>query len=115
MKKLVILVSREGLGQVDPADRNFSIEMFDKFLHSLESRPVKPEAICFYTEGVRLLCSGSAVLLSLRLIEGLGVRLVGCRSCLEHFGLAGSLGAGEIVGMNEIVEMMAAADSVVSV
>ena len=54
MSKLVLLVTREGLGHVEPADRQFGLEMFDRFLHALENQPVKPHSICFYTEGVKL-------------------------------------------------------------
>lgn len=38
MKKLVVLVTQEGLGRVDAADRQFGVEMFDRFLHAFKSR-----------------------------------------------------------------------------
>ena len=115
MSKLVLLVTREGLGQVDPADRPFGLEMFDRFLHALESQAVKPQAICFYTEGVKLICNGSPALLGLRILHGQGVRLVACRTCLEHYGLSDKVAVGEVGGMNDIAGLLTQADSVVTV
>jgi intracellular sulfur oxidation DsrE/DsrF family protein len=115
MSKFVLLVTREGLGHVDPTDRQFGLEMFDRFLHVLESQPVKPHAICFYTDGVRLVCEGSPALLGLRILQGQGVRLVACRTCLEHFRLTDKVAVGEVGGMNDIVGLLTEADSVVTV
>ncbi len=114
-KKVVVLVCREGLGSVPPEDRDFSREMLDKFLHALESQALKPEAICFYTEGVKLACIGSPVLFSLRLIEKMGVRLMICTSCLEYYGLKDKVAAGQVAGMNDIVQLMLEADTVIAV
>ncbi len=115
MSKLVLLVTREGLGQVGPADRQFGLEMFDRFLHAFESQPVKPHSICFHTDGVKLVCDGSPALLGLRILQGQGVRLVACRTCLEHFGLSAKVAVGEVGGMNDIVGILTEADSVVTV
>lgn len=115
MKKLVLLVTQEGLGRVDPADRQFGVEMFDRFLHALEGQAVRPTTICFYTNGVKLVCEGSPALLGLGLLHGMGVRLVVCRTCLEHFHIADKVKVGEVAGMNDIVALLSEADSVVTV
>ena len=115
MSRLVLLVTREGLGHVDAADRQFGLEMFDRFLHALESQPIKPHAICLYTDGVKLVCEGSPALLGLRILQGKGVRLIACRTCLEHFGLTEKVAVGEVGGMNDIVGLLTQADSVVTV
>ncbi len=114
-RKVVVLVRQAGLGVVRPEDGEFGESMFEKFLHSLESQPVKPRAICFYTEGVRLACRGSSVLFALRLLEGMGVRIVLCSSCLDRFGLRESVEIGEVGGMQEISGLLMSADSVVTV
>lgn len=51
MKKLVLLVTQEGLGHVDAAERQFGVEMLDRFLHVLEGQAALPSTICFYTNG----------------------------------------------------------------
>jgi len=115
MPKLVLLVTREGLGHVDSADRLFGLEMFDRLLHAWESQPLKPHAICFYTDGVKLVCNGSPALLGLKILQSQGVRMVSCRTCLEHFALTSQVAVGEIGGMNDIVALLVEADSVVTV
>ena len=115
MSKLVLLVTREGLGQVGAADRQFGLEMFDRLLHAWESQPIKPHTICFYTDGVKLVCDGSPALLGLRMLQGQGVRLLACRTCLEHFHLIDKVALGEVGGMNDIVRLLTDVDSVVTV
>jgi len=89
--------------------------MFDRFLHALQSQPIKPHSICFYTHGVKLLCDGAAALLRLRILQGQSVRLVACRTCLERFLLTDEVAVGEVGGMNEIVGLLTDADSAVTV
>jgi len=115
MRKFLVLVTREGLGRVDPTEKQFGVEMFDRFLHTLESQPLRPHSMCFYTDGVKLVCEGSPVLLGLRILEQIGVRMVTCRTCLEHFHLTDKVAVGEVGGMNDIVRLLTDADSVVTV
>ncbi|MDQ7841482.1 MAG: DsrE family protein [bacterium] len=114
-RRIVVLVRQAGLGHVAPADAQFGTEMLDRFLHSLEARPVKPQAVCFYTEGVKLVCQGSSVVESLKLLEGMGVRVAACGTCLDYFGLRDQVAVGEVIGMNEIVAMLMEADLVLTV
>ncbi len=115
MQKTVILVTRQGLGTTRPEDADFGLDMLDKFFHALERQPQKPLAICFYTEGVRLLVPDSPVLLGLQLLARLGVRIVACQSCINHYGLQDQLPLGEVKGMVEITQLMAQADKVITV
>lgn len=114
-KKTVVLVTGQSLGQVKDEDRQFGLEMLEKFFHTLESQPEKPHTICFFTEGVKLAVRGSSMVPALQLLEGIGVKLLLCHSCLEYFGLTGQVAVGQIGGMKEIVPLMLAADSVIRV
>lgn len=113
--RIVILVRQGGLGQVPAEDKQFGLEMFDRFLHTLEGQPVKPQAICFYTEGVKLVCRGSSALQSLSLLYGMGVRIVTCKTCLDFFKLSDQVAIGEVGGMNDIVKLLLEADKVITV
>jgi hypothetical protein len=115
MPQTIMLVRSCQLGSVEPSDAAFGIEMLDKFFHALESRPDRPTAICFYTEGVKALAKGSPLETGLRLLAGLGVRIVACGSCVEHYGLADKLAVGEIGGMPDIVQLIAESDKVVTI
>jgi hypothetical protein len=64
---------------------------------------------------VRLACTGSKVLLGLQLLAGLGVRVVACHSCLEHYGLLDSVAVGEVGNMQQIAGILLSAGKVVSV
>lgn len=111
----VILITKTWLGHVGEADRGFGEAMLDKFLHTLEAAPEKPAAICFYTEGVKLVVSGSPVLLSLKVLADAGLRMLVCQSCLQQYGLTGQVAVGTVGGMNDIVATIMAADTVVTV
>jgi intracellular sulfur oxidation DsrE/DsrF family protein len=111
----VVLVTRNGLGTVVGADEAFGVLMFDKFVHALETETEPPSAVCFYTEGVRLLCQGSPALLGLQLLEGKGVRLIACQSCLERYGLREKLAVGEVGDMKQIVGLLLSASKVLTV
>jgi hypothetical protein len=115
MSKTVFLVTRNGLGSVAADDAAFGVEMFDSFLHALESELDSVEAICFYTEGVRLVTRGSRALPGLQLLAGLGARLVACRTCLARYGLLDDVAVGEIGTMKDIVRLMTTAGRVVTV
>ena len=114
-KNVVVLVRQEGLGSTAAQDRKFALEMFDKFLHTIETQAVKPRAICFYTEGVKLVVEGSPVVPGLKLLEGLGIRLLVCKSCIEYYGLASKVAVGKIGGMNDILKLLLEADSTITV
>jgi len=115
MRHSIVVVTRAGLGTTLPEDEKFGIEMLDKFFHTLETQPERPIAICFYTEGVKAVVEGSPLILALKILEQQGVRVVACRTCLEHYGLSDKLAVGEAGGMPDIVGLMAGARSVLTV
>lgn len=115
MRDTVILVTKPGLGTTGGTDTDFGTEMLDKFFHTLERTPERPTAICFYTEGVKAVAHGSPFELGLKLLAGLGVRLIVCESCLKYYGLEQELAVGEISGMPEIVRQMSEAAKVITV
>jgi sulfur relay (sulfurtransferase) complex TusBCD TusD component (DsrE family) len=114
-KNVVVLVRQEGLGSVAPSDAEFGVEMFDRFLHALEGQEIKPQAICFYTQGVKLVCKGSKVVFGLKMIQGMGVQIFSCKTCLEYYGLLEEVAVGEVRGMAEILKTTMEADSVVTI
>lgn len=111
----VVLITKTWLGHVADADRGFGEAMLDKFLHTLEAAPEKPAAMCFYTEGVKLVVRGSPALLSLRVLADAGVRMLVCQSCLQQYGLVDQVAVGTVGGMNDIVAAIMGAESVVTV
>jgi intracellular sulfur oxidation DsrE/DsrF family protein len=88
MKEAVLLITKPGMGQ---ADEKLQTTLFVKYLELLLQNGSLPTAICFYTEGVKLVVTGSPVLAQLKALEAQGVRLVVCSTCLNYFNLTGQV------------------------
>ena len=74
-----------------------------------------PAQILFYTEGVRLTCSGSPVLDVLHALQAGGVELILCQTCLNTLQLVDKVRIGIIGGMGDILTAMMEADSVITI
>jgi hypothetical protein len=112
MKSIVYLVTSEGMGNTSSVE--LKKKLIFKFLTLLqEARPL-PDAICFYTDGVKLACQDSLVIEPLKKLESLGVRIILCQTCLEFFGLESKVEVGVVGGMGDIITCMTEADSVVT-
>lgn len=110
---LVVAITARTPGTVSPADLEFGTQMLDKFLHTLEKH--RPDVVCFYTEGVYNVAADSPTLLGIQLLEGLGVRVVACQSCLAFYGVDVRQAVGEVVGMDEIVRLLTSAERVIRI
>jgi sulfur relay (sulfurtransferase) complex TusBCD TusD component (DsrE family) len=108
----VILFTRFGLGEGLAALQQALVV---KFLALLLESGELPARMLFYTEGVRLACTGSPVLDALKQLEAQGVELVLCKTCLDYLGLANEVQAGVVVGMTDILESIQKAPKIVSV
>jgi hypothetical protein len=108
----VLIFRTDGLGSTDVTD--LPPRLAATFLRLLREGDMRPKAICFYTDGVRLACTGSAVLEPLRALEAEGVRLILCSTCLETLRLRDQVQVGIVGGMGDILTAMWEADKVVS-
>ena len=107
----IILVTREGMGSADAALQH---KLLDTYLKLLMENNTLPAAICFYTDGVKLVVEGSPLLERLTQIEQKGVRLIICSTCLNYFGLAEKVRVGIVGGMSDIVEAQGKASKVIT-
>ncbi|MEL7591669.1 MAG: DsrE family protein [Anaerolineaceae bacterium] len=107
----LLLFTRNGLGD---APEGLQTTLTVKFLALLRQTGKLPGRIAFYTEGVKLVCSGSLVLEHLRALEEAGVELIVCQTCLEYFGLLNQVAVGKVMGMPDIIAAMQSADKVIS-
>jgi intracellular sulfur oxidation DsrE/DsrF family protein len=111
VKNTVILVTSNGMGN---ADEKLQLTLIGKYLELLLQGGDLPAAICFYTDGVKLVCEGSPVIESLHSLEGKGVRLVVCSTCLNYLSLTDKLKVGIVGGMGDILEAQTKADKVIT-
>ncbi|RPH62459.1 MAG: sulfurtransferase-like selenium metabolism protein YedF [Chloroflexi bacterium] len=111
MKDTVIIISHFGMGK---ADEKLQTMLAAKYLELLPQNGELPAAICFYTEGVKLVVAGSPVLAQLKALEEKGVRLIVCSTCLNYFNLADQVQVGIVGGMGDIIEAQARAEKVIT-
>ncbi len=107
----VLLFTRYGLGD---ASEELQQQLAVKFLSLIHESGQLPAMILFYTDGVKLACHGSPVLDALRSIEGKGVELLLCKTCLDYFHLKDQVAVGIVGGMPDIIEAMQKAEKVIA-
>ena len=107
----VIFITRDGMGS---ADTELQHKLLDTYLKLLIENDTLPAAICFYTEGVKLVVEGSPLLARLTEIEKKGVHLIICQTCLKYFGLVDKVGVGIVGGMGDIIEAQIKAGKVIT-
>lgn len=112
MKDSIILVSNYGMGN---ADETLQLTLIAKYFELLLQNGSLPSAICFYTDGVKLVCEGSPVIEQLRELESRTVRLVVCSTCLSYFALHEKVQVGVVGGMGDIIEAQSKAGKVISI
>ena len=112
MENTVILVTNNGMGQ---ADEKLQQLLFGKYVELLSQNESLPAAVCFYTDGVKLVCEGSTAIEGLQNLESKGVRLVICSTCLQYFELTGKVQVGIVGGMGDILEAQIKADKVITI
>jgi intracellular sulfur oxidation DsrE/DsrF family protein len=108
----VILITRNGMGVAMP---ELQIKLISTYFNLLDENNILPAAICFYTEGVKLVVEGSPVLNSLKSLESKGVRLILCSTCLNFFKLTEKVKVGIVGGMTDILEAQRLASKVISI
>ncbi len=108
----VVLITREGMGSATP---DLQKKLLDTYLGLLLQSSTLPAAICFYTDGVKLVVEGSPLLARLSELEQRGVRLIICSTCLGYFNLTDKVRVGVVGGMPDIIEAQANASKVLTI
>lgn len=111
MENTIILVTNDGMGHGDP---NLQRKLIVKYLELIQTNGSLPNAICFYTDGVKLVVEGSPALEQLHALESKGVRLIVCSTCLEFYSLTEKVQVGIVGGMTDIIEAQVKADKVIT-
>jgi DsrE/DsrF-like family. len=112
MKTTVILLSNNGMGT---APEDLGKTLIKNYLGLLKDEKKLPAALLFYGEGVKLICEDSPVLDSLATMEGKGVQLIACKTCLNYYGLIDNVKVGHIGTMEDILTLQIEANKVISI
>lgn len=110
-KNTVLVYTANGMGN---APQELQQSLANTFLGLLLESQVLPAKILFYTDGVKLACTGSPMLENLQKLQERGVELILCFTCLEYFELTDQVAVGIVGGMPDIIEAMQKAEKVIS-
>ncbi len=107
----IIVFSRDRMGEGSEALGKILIQGFGNTIRELNPLPAK---ILFYNKGVMLACKDSPLLESLKELEGKGVELMVCGTCVDYFDIKGKLGAGKVANMYDIMESLQQAGHIIN-
>jgi len=111
MNDTVVLITRNGMGS---GETELQQRLVVTYLKLLLENGTLPGAICFYTDGVRLVVEGSPALEPLRQLEERGVHLIVCQTCVNYYSLADRVQVGVVGGMGDILAAQAKAAKVIT-
>jgi len=111
MNDTVVLITRNGMGS---GETELQQRLVVTYLKLLLENGTLPGAICFYTDGVRLVVQGSPALEPLRQLEERGVHLIVCQTCINYYSLADRVQVGVVGGMGDILAAQAKAAKVIT-
>jgi intracellular sulfur oxidation DsrE/DsrF family protein len=107
----LIMITSDGMGR---GDDELSKKLLTTYLTLLVENGTAPGAICFYTDGVKLVVEGSPYLGLLAALEAQGVHLIICTTCLRHYGLFERVEVGVVGGMGDIMAAQQKAEKVIT-
>jgi len=90
-------------------DNDLGSLLLRSFLKTQAQLEIKPSAIIFYNDGVKLCCRGSLLIDDLRRLEADGIEIIACGTCLNFFEMADQLEVGRVTDMLEIATTLAQA------
>lgn len=108
---LAVLITGKTLGQ---SDEELGEILVKGFLSALSQLDVPPRTVALINEGVKLALFDSSSCDHLKNLERKGTNILVCGTCVNHFGITDSVGAGVISTMFEIVEALNKAGRILS-
>jgi selenium metabolism protein YedF len=106
----IIVITSDKMGE---GDGDLGQLLMSNFIKALKDLDKLPEKMVFYNKGVTLVTKTSPLIDHLTDLEKMGVELLLCATCVNHYGLADLVGAGTLSNMYTIAEVMASAGNIV--
>lgn len=108
--EVAVFVASDGIGR---GDEELGRALMLAFLGVLKELVPRPTSLLLMNAGVRLATEGSRALPAIAELEGMGVEVLACGTCLDFFGLDDKLAAGRVSNMLEIASRLISSDRVV--
>lgn len=109
-RDMVIHVSSMGMGR---GDEELGAVLMAAFLDTLSQFASEISHALFVNAGAKLAIEGSPVLEQIRALEQMGVTVLVCGTCLNHFQVKEKLAVGSVSNMFAIIETLAQAGRVI--
>ncbi len=111
MNNTLIQINQNGMGH---GDEQLGLQLINNYLKLINAENNLPKFITFYNSGVKVMCEGSPAIENLKNLEAAGVKLIACKTCLNHFNLLDKLQVGIAGTMVDIIELQKMADKVIN-
>jgi selenium metabolism protein YedF len=111
-KKIMVMVGTDRMGH---GDDELGAKLLFNFLKTLKEMGPELWRLVFVNNGVKLAIEGAEALPVLKELEGDGVAILVCGTCLNHFNLLDKKGVGVTTNMLDIVTAMQLADKVINI
>lgn len=110
--KIMVMVSTDCIGH---GDDELGSKLMVSFIKTLKEMGDELWRLVFVNNGVKLTIDHSEVLPDLKELDGEGVHILVCGTCLTHFNLLDRKQVGETTNMLDIVTAMQLADKVINI
>jgi selenium metabolism protein YedF len=111
-KKIMVMVGTDCMGH---GDDELGSKLLLNFLTTLKEMGPELWRLVFINNGVKLAIEGAEALPVLKDLEGEGVTILVCGTCLNHFNLLDKKKVGETTNMLDIVTAMQLADKLINI
>ncbi len=111
MQNTLIQINNNGMGT---GDAELGLILIKNYLKLVSEEAKRPNVIVLYNEGVKLICENSNALNELKHLEELGVKLLACKTCLNHFNLIDKVKCGVVGTMMDIIEIQKVATKIIT-
>lgn len=106
-----VCLKSELMGEGDP---ELGRLLMETFVENLKLQEQLPTHVVMYNGGVLLAMKQSPVCAALTELEELGIRIMLCGTCVDHYGIQMEIGVGMISNMVVITETLASAGHVLT-
>ena len=111
-QKIMVMVATDRIGY---GDDNLGKKLMLSFLKTLKEMGDELWRLVLVNNGVKLTIDGSEALADMKELEGHGVHILVCGTCLTYFNLLDKKQVGETTNMLDIVTAMQLADKVINI
>lgn len=110
-KNTLVQITNNGMGAGDDV---LGQKLLLNYLKLVSEENRLPKFIALYNAGVKILKQDSNFIDALKVLEQKGVKLIACKTCLNHFEQGENLPVGIAGTMIDIIELQTMAEKVVN-